>query len=266
MKRMIKTVLPPKVYDALRRTSKEVKIRTLYRGDTVECIFCGNHFSRFKPHGIDAPILTELKVVSGGMRDTTCPRCHSYDRERLIYLYIERRTDLFSGGKKVLDIAPAENLGNKLQASPGLDYISGDLLRTDVMVKLDVTEMQFPDETFDAVLCNHVMEHVPDDRKAMREIRRVLKPGGWAMVLVPYSPVLEKTIEDPSVDSPEERLRRFGQDDHIRIYALPDYLARLKESGLDVEVVPFVSQLDPEEVRRYALIGEQDVIIVRRPR
>ncbi|HVT11389.1 MAG TPA: methyltransferase domain-containing protein [Fimbriimonadaceae bacterium] len=262
---MIRSILPPKAYDALRRTSKEVKLATIYKGDAVECFFCGNTFSKFKPHGIDVPILSELQVVSGGVRDTTCPRCGSYDRERLLYLFVERRTDLLSGGKKVLDIAPADNLGAKIKASPGIDYTSGDLLRTDVMVKLDVTDIQFPDETFDAVMCNHVMEHVPDDRKAMREIRRVLKPGGWALVLVPYSKVLKETIEDPTAATPEERLRRFGQDDHIRIYALPDYLARLRESGLEVEVIPFVSQLDPEEVRRYALIGETDIILARRP-
>src|SRR5204862_35663 len=98
----------------------------------------------------------------------------------------------------------------------------------------------------------------------MREVFRVLKPGGWAMVMAPYSKLLKETIEDPNAATPEERMERFGQEDHVRIYALTDYFSRLKEAGLEPEVVPFVSELSHEEVKKHALIGETDVIIARK--
>jgi SAM-dependent methyltransferase len=265
VKRMLKAVLPARTYEGLKRTAREARIKLIYRGEGLECPFCGEHFKKFMPHGLDVPVLQEHSVVSGGVRATTCPRCGSYDRERLIYLYLLQRTDVFKGGKKLLDIAPADHLAAKLREIPGLDYISGDLFREDVMVKVDVTDIQFPDATFDVVLCNHILEHVPDDRLAMRELYRVLKPGGWAMVLAPYSTTLAATIEDPSVQSSEERLRRFGQDDHVRIYARGDYLARLTESGFDVEVIPFVDELSTTDRAKYALIGERDIIVARRP-
>jgi len=112
--------------------------------------------------------------------------------------------------------------------------MTADLFAEDVDVKMDICDIRFADETFDIVYCSHVLEHVPDDRKAMREFRRVMKPQGWAILLVPIT--VQQTVEDPSIIDPKERLRLFGQEDHVRRYGL-DYVERLKISGLAVKKV-----------------------------
>jgi SAM-dependent methyltransferase len=259
LKQQIRKAVPKSLLNGYR----EFKLKFFLEGGDRECLFCKRNYKKFKPHGLEVPVLARLQVVSGGTRLTTCPRCSSSDRERLIYLYLQRHTHVMAGRIALLDIAPSDNLAKVLKEVANMRYVSGDLLRTDVMEKVDVTAMQFADESFDVMLCNHVMEHVPDDRKAMREIRRVLKPGGWAMMMVPYSLVLEDTIEDPTVETDEERLEKFGQEDHIRIYALQNYLARLRESGLEPEVIRV--QVDDEEVNKFGLLGERDVIVAHRP-
>jgi SAM-dependent methyltransferase len=143
-------------------------------------------------------------------------------------------TDLFDGRhKKVLHVAPERCFEGRLKAALGADYLTTDLLDPHVMERMDITEIRYPDESFDVIYCSHVLEHVPDDRKAMREFRRVLKKSGWAVLLVPIT--TESTVEDPSITDPAERLRLFGQDDHVRRYG-PDYLDRLREAGFDVRV------------------------------
>jgi SAM-dependent methyltransferase len=118
------------------------------------------------------------------------------------------------------------------------------------MVRLDITEIDFPDESFDVVYCSHVLEHVPDDRKALAEIRRVLKPDGWAILLVPIDAA--ETIEDPSITDPGERLRLFGQGDHVRRYG-PDYVERLHQAGFDVAVTSPPQLATPVEIASMGL-------------
>lgn len=186
--------------------------------------------------------------------DAECPVCGALERHRLIYLYMTKKTDLFDAPrKKMLHVAPEPQLSRLLQNSEQVDYLSADLFNPNVMVKMDITDIQYPDETFDVIYCSHVLEHVPDDRKAMREFFRVLKTGGWAILLVPIT--AETTFEDPSVSSPEERERLFGQHDHVRRYG-PDYVDRLREAGFTVAVDEYVRDLDEETRRRYSLISE----------
>lgn len=170
---------------------------------------------------------------------------------------------------RILHVAPENVLRNRFRALPGAEYHGGDLTAEFGPERIDVTRLDFPDRSFDIVVCNHVLEHVPDDRRAMSEIARVLRPDGWALLLVPG---LEgnaggpTTDEDPSVTSPEERLRRFGQRDHVRQYGW-DYLDRLRSVGLDPDVV------DPGEVfpaelaerARLSLPGGIEPLIFARP-
>jgi SAM-dependent methyltransferase len=153
-----------------------------------------------------------------------------------VYLFLQRRTDIFGGTrKKVLHVAPEKTLATILQRHAPLSYLSADLNSESVMVKMDVTDIQFPDAHFDTIICNHVLEHVDDDVQAMRELYRTLKPGGWAVLQVPLSPSLEKTYEDPSVTTKRQKQRIFGQRNHVRIYGL-DYRERLESAGFDVDV------------------------------
>jgi SAM-dependent methyltransferase len=229
-----------------------------YAGSRFECPFCGGRFGKFMAAGLRLPALGEKKVVGGGYRtNAKCPRCSSYDRERLIYLYLKRKTGVFRDKVKLLHVAPEENLRKTFLAHPNIDYLSADLDSPLAMVRMDVTRIPYEDSSFDMVVCNHVLEHVPDDRRAMRELYRVLKPGGWAVLQVPVALALDKTTEDPGVTSPEERERLFGQRDHVRLYGR-DYKDRLEGAGFSVEVYDFAAEFGAAVSQKHALLeGER---------
>jgi len=183
--------------------------------------------------------------------DAACPACGSLERHRLLWEFFQRKTDLFNGQpRKFLHIAPEPCFSNVLSVTPGIDYLSADLEATHAMVQMDITDIHYPDDSFDVIYCSHVLEHVPDDRKAMRELRRVLKSSGWAILQVPID--RDKTFEDWSITSAEDRLRVFGQVDHVRIYG-KDYVDRLVEAGFGVKVEPFISEFTPEQICRLRL-------------
>jgi SAM-dependent methyltransferase len=132
----------------------------------------------------------------------------------------------------------------------GSGYVTADLLSPHAFVRMDITNIQYPNDFFDAIYCSHVLEHVPNDKLAMKEFARVLKPGGFAVILVPIT--ADKTFENPSVTDPKDRLRLFGQDDHVRIYG-PDFVGRLKEAGLAVRKYSASDFLNTIEITRFNL-------------
>jgi SAM-dependent methyltransferase len=158
----------------------------------------------------------------------------------------------------MLHIAPEKQLRHALEASQNIDYITADLLSPDVAVTMDVTDIPFEDGSFDVIICNHVLEHVQDDRKALAELYRTLRPGGWALLQSALWADLERTREDPTIITPDGRREHFGQDDHFRIYG-QDYAERLSEAGFHVTVDDYVRRLDPGLVRRYALQFDEDI-------
>ena len=210
-----------------------------YGGSNLYCPVCDTHLQRLLPTG--NPV----------RENAECPICLSRERHRLLWLYVRDRTDLLDGKpKRLLHVAPEMGLGRRFQQVPNVDYLSGDLSASNAMVKMDVTDIQYPENSFDVIFCSHVLEHVPDDRKAMGELYRVLKPGGLAILQVP---ILQKTtFEDPSVTSEAERLRVFGQEDHVRIYG-EDYVDRLEEAGFNVTIDKFILELSDEDVLRMRL-------------
>jgi SAM-dependent methyltransferase len=163
--------------------------------------------------------------------------------------------------RSALHIAPEQILEQKLRPLIGKGYITADLMQAYVDVKMDITDINSPDAYFDFIYCSHVLEHVPDDLKAMREFRRVLADGGIAILLVPIT--AEKTIEDLSVQDPKERRRLFGQEDHVRKYG-PDYVFRLENAGFNVEVLEPEDFLDAREIERMGITPAAGVIYVCR--
>jgi SAM-dependent methyltransferase len=172
--------------------------------------------------------------------------CNSLERHRLVWLYFERMTNLFDGvPKKMLHVAPEPMLQGLLKERLGSGYLTGDLFSPAAMVRMDITDIQYGAEEFDVIYCSHVLEHVSDDRRAMREFWRVLNPHGWAVLLVPMG--TGRTFEDPSVTDPAERARLFGQEDHVRAYG-PDYVDRLGEAGFQVRVTKPADFLSAREI------------------
>ena len=150
----------------------------------------------------------------------------------------------------VLHVAPEEVFEKLLRHQLGDDYLTADLLNPRAMVKMDITDIRYPDESFDVIYCSHVLEHVPDDRKAMHEFFRVLKPSGWAVLLVPI--IGERTFEDSSITDPIQRSKLFGQEDHVRNYGR-DYVDRLRGAGFYVEEVLPADFLSQEEIVRMGI-------------
>jgi len=163
---------------------------------------------------------------------------------------------------RLLHVAPERTLMRKLKRVPGLAYVTFDLTSPLAQVHGDVCALPFPDDSFDAILCNHVLEHVLDDRRAMAELRRVLRPGGWAMLQVPWDPDRAVSYEDSSIVSPEDRALHFHQSDHVRVYGR-DYVARLREAGFDVTVERVGAFFSPGECLRHCLSPGEDLFLCR---
>jgi SAM-dependent methyltransferase len=177
--------------------------------------------------------------------------CGAVERHRLTWEYFERMTNLFDGERKeVLHIAPEPIFERNLTKRLGSGYLTADLYNPQAMVKMDITNINYPDDNFDVIYCSHVLEHVLDDRKAMQELCRVLRPDGWALLLVPIT--AEKTYEDERITDPTERLKHFGQEDHVRRYG-SDFVDRLTESGFHVKEIGASDFLDDSEVERMGL-------------
>jgi SAM-dependent methyltransferase len=195
--------------------------------------------------------------------DRKCPTCGSLERHRLVWLFFGLRTDLFTRRGRMLHIAPEATMSSRISQLPGLDYLTGDLDPTRAMVQMDITDIHEPDDAFAVIYVSHVLEHVPDDVQAMRELRRVLAPDGWAVLEVPIFG--ETTREDPSITDPAERTRLFGQHDHVRMYGHDgEYERRLRQAGFDVEVVDLAGELGPAATRRFRLQPNERVYLCRK--
>jgi SAM-dependent methyltransferase len=226
------------------------------------CPFCHLRFRRLEPRGRDLPVYAELGIVGGGLREAECPWCRSNDRERLLYLFLRRETDLFRRPQRVLHVAPEARLRRAIAADQR-SYETTDLAMPGVDFHCDLTAIPRPDAAYDAVICSHVLEHVTDDRAAMRELCRVLAPGGFAVLQVPIATLLAETREDPQL-SPEERSASFGDPTHLRLYAEPDYVRRLEQAGFAAEPKDARTLLGDRAVSTYALQPEEKVFVCSR--
>jgi len=204
------------------------------------CPVCGTRAHRFLTFGLDR------------RRNAECPSCGSLERHRLLWLYLTRHSDLARGRHRVLHTAPEPFMEQALDRLPLLRRIGVDRFNPSADVQADLTDLPFPDGRFDVVLSSHVLEHIRDDGAAISELARVLRPGGWAAIMVPFDPDRPVTDEGRDVTSPAERLARFGHPYHYRIYGA-DLPARLAEAGFRVSVVSSKRLLTPHQRRRYRI-------------
>lgn len=222
-----------------------------YRGRGRECPICGSRYRRFMPYGY---------VTS--REDALCPHCLALERHRMIWLWLKESSDLFEGYPRLLHIAPEVSLMRhfKRHYRDNRNYITADLESPLADLHFDVQNIPLEDESVDVIICNHLLEHVEDDRRAMAELYRILKHGGWGIMLVPEERDRATTFEDDTITDPEERTRLFGQYDHRRIYGR-DYDERLRAAGFRVERIAYTERLSLEQRQRYA-IGTDDLIVV----
>ena len=222
------------------------------RGNKYTDPIDGKQFKNFLPYGYENP---RENVLS--------PSTLSLERHRLLWLYLKNETDFFTSPLKVLHFAPEQAFYKLFRKLKNLDYTTTDLNSPLADIKADICNLPFEDSSFDVILCNHVLEHIPDDTKAMQEMYRILKPGGWGIFQIPQDLKREKTFEDDSITDKKERAKIFGQYDHVRIYGR-DYFEKLRSIGFTVEEVDYTSTLTAQEIEKYRLAKGEIIPLVRK--
>lgn len=220
------------------------------KGNTYTDPIDGKSYKAFLDYGY---IKTRKNVLG--------PSTLSLERHRLLWLYLKNETDFFTTQKKVLHFAPEQAFHKRFKKMPNLDYVTTDLNSPLADVKADICNLPFEDHAFDVILCNHVLEHIPDDTMAMQELYRILKIGGMGIFQIPQDLSREITFEDNSITNKKERAKIFGQYDHVRIYGR-DYFEKLRRIGFKVEEVDYTATLTAEDIDRYRLAKGEIIPVV----
>lgn len=227
-------------------------IYQIFKGNNFTDPIDGKSYRKFLPYGY------------GKQRENVLsPGTLSLERHRQMWLYLQNETNFFTEKLKVLHIAPEQEFLKRFRKMTNLDYTSADLYSPIVDVKADILDLPFEDESFDVVICNHVLEHIADDKKAMSELYRVMKFGGWGIFQVPMKNSLQKTYEDFAITNPKERQKHFGQYDHVRWYGM-DYFDHLKNVGFEAEINFYSQRFSDSEIKKFGLNKNEILPVVRK--
>ena len=225
-------------------------VATFLRGDSYTDPIDGKSFKSFLPYGYGKQ---RPNVLS--------PSTLSLERPRLLWLYLKNETNFFNDQLRVLHFAPEQAFYKRFKALDNLEYTTTDLNSPLADVKADICNLPFADNTYDVILCNHVLEHIPDDTKAMQELHRIMKPGGWGIIQIPQDLNRETTFEDDSITDKKERAKIFGQYDHVRVYGR-DYFDKLRRIGFKVEEVDYTASLSDADIHKYCLAKGEIIPVV----
>ncbi len=238
--------------DNLKAYTKKKLLLLSSVGNKVTCPCCHRSFRKFLTSDTKRP-------------NAKCPFCYANERMRIVCLYFNHHPEMFRDSMNLLHVAPEEILYNRFSAKD-INYYPVDLNPASHLtqtVQMDLTDLKYADEYFDAVFCSHVLEHIVDDRVAMKEIYRTLKKGGWAILNVPYNQGVYNTYEDDTITSPGDRLKHFGQVDHVRCYGT-DYFNRLSFAGFEVELIHYNRHFSKEDQLRYGLKDNEVIIFCKK--
>lgn len=255
MKKLFKKILNTVPRPLLIRLSYVIRpflVLTL-KGNKYTDPIDGKSFSKFLPYGYE---IQRDNVLS--------PSTLSLERHRLLWLYLKNETDFFTRPQKMLHFAPEQAFYKTFRKMKNLDYTTTDLNSPLADVKADICNLPFRDNTYDVIFCNHVLEHIPDDTKAMQELFRVLKPGGMAILQIPQDMSREVTFQDDSITDPKERAKIFGQYDHVRVYGR-DYFDKLRSIGFTVEEADYTQNFSPAEIDKYRLSKGEIIPVCFKP-
>lgn len=222
-------------------------IKAFYKGNRFTDPIDGSSYRTFLPYGYD-----KLR------QNALCPGTLSLERHRYLWLYLQRKTTFLEKKLKVLHVAPEQVFYTKFKGFSNWEYTTTDLHSPLADVKADICALPFENNSFDLVLCNHVLEHIPADNKAMEELYRIIKKGGTLIAQVPLNENAETTFEDNTITDPAERTKIFGQYDHVRVYG-KDYYTRLEQAGFKAEGIDFLSTFSPKERERFALPKQEKI-------
>ncbi len=247
IKRFIKKIIPEKVRLDLHYLFFKFKA-IFYKGNNVYCNCCNKNFDHFLPYG------------NKERNNAVCPYCHSLERTRLLMYFLNNETSVFSTPNKLLHFAPERAIETNLKKLKNLNYITADINPAFADYEVDIQDIPFHDNKFDIIICSHVLGHIPNEAKAIDEIFRVLKPGGFALILTLIDFNRAKTFESAEVNSNEKRLEQYGEPDLLRLHG-NDFAERLNRKNIDIETVKYFKNFSIEERQRYQLgTGERELI------
>lgn len=269
----IKSTVPYVVFRRYNKALRRLVNLPRYLGHELACPVCGIHLRAFKPmwksYGRNIEhygyIHRHREMETMNLAAMSCPRCDATDRERLMAIYLDEVWPKLSAGQPVrlIDFAPAYPLSVKLRRMPNIAYRSADLMRREVDDTIDLTDIAYEDKSVDVFICSHILEHIPDDRKAMRELVRILKPTGFGLMLVPLVIGVDDTTEALGETTEDYRWKHFGMGDHVRQYGRRDFVSRLTESGFAVEPLG-VEHFGRDNFRRHGIAANSILYVVRR--
>lgn len=247
LKKIIKFLLPPVFLGKLDGVLRSA-YSLLYKGSNVSCPVCERSFREF--------ILLENK------RDTLCPNCGSLPRNRLLWILLRDRHQIENHSYKLLHFSPARSLKKKLKKLKNISYTSTDYCSQYEDKQHDITNIKEPDNSYNLIICYHVLEHIPDDVKAIRELFRILAPGGVAFIQTPFKD--GEIYENTSITDPLDRLKHFGQEDHVRIYSLNGLKSRLGAAGFSVTVVASTEVVEKGKLDYFGIKKDEKILMCRK--
>ena len=219
-------------------------LRIIFRGKKYTDPIDDSNYSKFLSYG--------YKTVR---KNALCPGTLSLERHRLLWLYLDRETNFLSSNLKVLHVAPEQVFYKKFKKLKNWEYFTFDLNSPIADIKGDLISTNFKDEYFDLIICNHVLEHIEDDKSALDEMYRILKYNGISILQVPINVKRENTFEDLSIKSKIQREKYFGQYDHVRVYGL-DFKDRVEQAGFKVEMINYSKKISQDLVIKYGLMKD----------
>lgn len=248
LKRIYKSLVPEKARLSIRRSLNKTH-SIFYLGNNYSCNLCGKSFRKLKSKGN-----REIRF------NAECPYCGSVERTRLLLFYLEKETTFFTKENHLLQIAPHWQLRKIFRQLKNIHYVNGDLNPACADEQMDITAIPYPDNTFDYVICSHVLGHVPNEALAIKELHRVLKPDGTALILTLINWNSPTTYESDENKTPEQRLQAYSEPDLVRLHGA-DFADRLRKEGFTVDPIDYAKTLDEETNRRYSLgNGDREII------
>lgn len=234
----------------------------IMHGDKI-CAVCGNKLNEFLPGGADAEIFKKHHIIGGGYRENClCPCCKSSDRERWLCWVLKNKTDISQISGKIIHFAPEKAAVNYIKQNNAIDYYTCDIVPGRAMYIADMLAIPYENETFDYAICNHVMEHIVNEKGAVSEIKRVLKKNGKWIFSFPICTDM-RTYDDKAVISPKDRLKEYGQEDHVRLYG-NDYLERFQSYGLELQVISPEKELEDKDIHKFGFIKDDVILIAKK--
>ena len=255
----------------IERVVRKVKKKINQAGKSRKCYICGstfNHFSKFRGGWAAAPdLFRELDLIGSDLDNYGCYVCGAKDRERHLFMFFDKLNVWPKmKGASIIHFAPELNLSNKIKQQSPLKYVKADLYpKNNTIEKIDATAIPYPDATFDFVIFNHILEHIPDYHKALKELFRVLKPNGIAILQTPYSTILENNFEDRGINTDRLRTIVYGQEDHVRIFSEKQFLKSIKDTGFKLDIVKHNDYFNNQDAFYYGVNKKEDLIRAIKP-